>query len=401
MRKIIPLTAPEILRVQEVQSLADSAATEGLAKTSGSVVNKVITDSYALPTAAASTLGGVKIGSGVTITNGVISVSTAYEASGAVATHSALTTGIHGLAITAGQTLTVTTGGTLGSAAYTASGDYATSGHNHTGVYQPAGSYAAALSGTQNEIAYFNTTTTIASLAVASYPSLTEIAYVKGVTSGIQTQLNAKVDVVAGKGLSTNDYDNTAESKLAGIEASADVTDITNIAAAITGADAKTTMTAADKIAIIDSEASNVGKTLSWAYVKSILKTYFDSLYATAPIFKNGSTTRALNGANGAQNIAHGLGVIPKNVRISALLMLSENISISNTAYNGTTQSSHYMMYKVFTGEAVGDIFAIEYSGAGQQVGVVTFDATNIIITWTKNGAPPAGTIYLLWEAIA
>lgn len=33
-----------------------------------------------------------------------------YEASGAVATHAALTTGIHGLAITGGQTLTVTTG---------------------------------------------------------------------------------------------------------------------------------------------------------------------------------------------------------------------------------------------------------------------------------------------------
>ncbi len=50
---------------------------------------------------------------------------TAYEASGAVATHAALTTGIHGLAITAGQTLTVTTGGTLGSAAYTATTAYA------------------------------------------------------------------------------------------------------------------------------------------------------------------------------------------------------------------------------------------------------------------------------------
>jgi len=43
-RHIIQLTAPEVLRVQEVQSLADSAVTEGLAKTSGSVVNKVIAD---------------------------------------------------------------------------------------------------------------------------------------------------------------------------------------------------------------------------------------------------------------------------------------------------------------------------------------------------------------------
>lgn len=48
----------------------------------------------------------------------------AYEASGAVSSHAALLTGIHGLAITAGQTLTVTAGGTLGSAAYTASTAY-------------------------------------------------------------------------------------------------------------------------------------------------------------------------------------------------------------------------------------------------------------------------------------
>ena len=49
-----------------------------------------------------------------------------YEASGAIAAHAGLTTGIHGLAITAGQTLTVTAGGTLGTAAYTASTAYAT-----------------------------------------------------------------------------------------------------------------------------------------------------------------------------------------------------------------------------------------------------------------------------------
>ena len=45
--------------------------------------------------------------------------------------------------------------------------------------------------GTVNEIAYFTAGQVIASLAVATYPSLTELAYVKGVTSAIQTQLNA------------------------------------------------------------------------------------------------------------------------------------------------------------------------------------------------------------------
>lgn len=48
--------------------------------------------------------------------------------------------------------------------------------------------------GTNNEIAAFNSTgSTITSLTTATYPSLTELSYVKGVTSAIQTQINTKV----------------------------------------------------------------------------------------------------------------------------------------------------------------------------------------------------------------
>jgi hypothetical protein len=47
-------------------------------------------------------------------------------------------------------------------------------------------------SGTVNELSYFTGSTTLGSLSTATYPSLTELSYVKGVTSSIQTQLNAK-----------------------------------------------------------------------------------------------------------------------------------------------------------------------------------------------------------------
>lgn len=47
-------------------------------------------------------------------------------------------------------------------------------------------------SGVANELAYFTAEKTIDNLAVATYPSLAELAYVKGVTSAIQTQLNGK-----------------------------------------------------------------------------------------------------------------------------------------------------------------------------------------------------------------
>ena len=47
--------------------------------------------------------------------------------------------------------------------------------------------------GTNNELAYFNATgSTISSLTTATYPSLTELSYVKGVTSAIQTQIGGK-----------------------------------------------------------------------------------------------------------------------------------------------------------------------------------------------------------------
>ena len=54
-------------------------------------------------------------------------------------------------------------------------------------------------SGTNNQIAYFNSTgSTIASLSTATYPTLTELSYVKGVTSAIQTQLDSKLSLSGG-----------------------------------------------------------------------------------------------------------------------------------------------------------------------------------------------------------
>ena len=47
---------------------------------------------------------------------------------------------------------------------------------------------------TTNTIAYFNGSKTLTSASTATYPSLTELSYVKGVTSAIQTQIDAKVD---------------------------------------------------------------------------------------------------------------------------------------------------------------------------------------------------------------
>ena len=57
-------------------------------------------------------------------------------------------------------------------------------------------------------------------IAVSAVTS-TELGYLDGVTSAIQTQLNGKVTAVSGKGLSTNDYTTTEKTKLSGVETGA------------------------------------------------------------------------------------------------------------------------------------------------------------------------------------
>ena len=118
-----------------------------------------------------------------------------------------------------------------------------------------------------------------------------------------------------------------------------------------------------------------------------------------------GIATRALDGANGVQNIAHGLGRIPFRVKLSvARGDYGQNIVVSNGVSDGTNQRCVFS-YQVGTEGGSSTAFAIGVGNDDQsptdkgQTGVVTMDATNIIITWTKGGAPTSSTFAILWEA--
>lgn len=61
---------------------------------------------------------------------------------------------------------------------------------------------------TANTIASFGASKTLSSLSTSTYPSLTELSYVKGVTSAVQTQIDGKIDtVVAGSGIAVDNTD--------------------------------------------------------------------------------------------------------------------------------------------------------------------------------------------------
>lgn len=131
-------------------------------------------------------------------------------------------------------------------------------------------------------------------------------------------------------------------------------------------------------------------------------------LYKNVTIYKNGDTTKNAADASTTQNIAHGLGRTPKKVKITAICKSADTgsaetaLATAITVYNGTTQSSISNYSTNATPQyANANTFTLNAAGAaGTQTGVVTFDATNIIITWTKTNSP-TGTFYLLWEAEA
>lgn len=116
-------------------------------------------------------------------------------------------------------------------------------------------------------------------------------------------------------------------------------------------------------------------------------------------LFASGTTTYDLSTASGVQNIAHGLGVVPKIFNVSSMFTSGSSQANIAISINGNAISSNTASGSSF-GSSQATFTAISDVSANRQVAVITADATNIILTWTKTNFP-TGTAQILWSAEA
>ncbi len=136
-------------------------------------------------------------------------------------------------------------------------------------------------------------------------------------------------------------------------------------------------------------------------------------LKTPAPVFSSGTATKNLADASTTQNIAHGLGKIPNKVIFNYCNPAGNNSATTynlHGVYDGTNSISIITNIGVastasYSSTTValaipwdGAVGGNPYSGGNNQTAVITWDATNIIITWTKHDTP-AGTVTFMWEA--
>lgn len=127
----------------------------------------------------------------------------------------------------------------------------------------------------------------------------------------------------------------------------------------------------------------------------------------------SGATSYDTSAASATQNIAHGLGIAPKFVRLhlyqsdSASSASSARIYTGTVTYSNSTQSASFVYHKSASSATANDsehsnTFRVGLGpGSGNyQGGTITVDTTNIAIAWSKNGSP-TGTVYIVWEALA
>jgi hypothetical protein len=124
---------------------------------------------------------------------------------------------------------------------------------------------------------------------------------------------------------------------------------------------------------------------------------------AYVPTITSGVTSQDVS-ATGAVNIAHRLGGIPKQVRIT-MMYASNSASVTQMSsignYNGVTTSCVYEYYIASTGASgtSNSNIVVGVLAGGSFSATIATDATNITLTWAKTSSP-TGTVSIMWEAL-
>src|SRR3990167_7984172 len=153
-----------------------------------------------------------------------------------------------------------------------------------------------------------------------------------------------------------------------------------------------------------DIEANQI---VTVVYNSSTAKFQMISQVAAPLTFKNGVSSRAGDAASGSEVIAHGLGRVPKFVRIKAYWGAgNSSIAMSLGVYNGTTVATVWLVFASSTAELSGtdttNIIVLNNDDSPpdpSQVATIAIDATNITLTWTKTGSTLTQTLHFMWEA--
>lgn len=116
--------------------------------------------------------------------------------------------------------------------------------------------------------------------------------------------------------------------------------------------------------------------------------------------YAHGVFTKNMADASAGQNIAHGLGFIPKFVKMTAYFSDGTHSFVSLGTYNGSTTSNIYFYPAFDAASGTTNIIRLIPVSGNIQAATITVDATNLILDWTKT-LSPTGSAYVLWEAYA
>lgn len=118
----------------------------------------------------------------------------------------------------------------------------------------------------------------------------------------------------------------------------------------------------------------------------------------------SGQTTKNVNDASTTQNIPHGLGVIPKYVRLTVNMIDASSHSVAYEVISTQSGITYFLTTYTSASWSMNTDTAINLSDTalnGTQSGVLTVTSTNISIAWTKTSSPPATTARINWVALA